>query len=83
MAGVNFLFHVFSLEIVESAGGQYLKSLPRNTPSDAAKTFVIASASDKASLAAARRKNLLVVDKEILLTGLLRHELDFKANLLK
>ena len=44
---------------------------------------MIASASDKASLAAARRKNLLVVDKEILLTGLLRHELDFKANLLK
>ncbi len=46
-------------------------------------TFVVSCAVDKVAVAAARKKGVRVLDKEIILTGLLRRDLDFKSHELK
>jgi hypothetical protein len=66
-------------DIIECAGGQFLKSMPKIARDD---TFVISCAEDKATVATARKKNIKLMNIEILLTGLLKWELDFKANVL-
>ena len=57
-----------------------MKSMPKSA---AGNTFVISCKEDKALVAQAAKKKIPVLDKEILLTGLLKRELDFKAHSLK
>lgn len=70
----------FTLEIVEFAGGQWLGSMPNKPSSD---VFVISCAKDKKVLTSAKKNGVTVCDNEVILTGLLRKELDTKAHLLK
>ena len=67
-------------EIVESAGGKWTKTMPKSA---SAKTFVISCPEDKKLLAAAIKNKIELQDKEILLTGLLKRKLDFKAHKLQ
>ncbi|TRY70391.1 hypothetical protein TCAL_04836 [Tigriopus californicus] len=67
-------------EIVESAGGQVLKKLPKRVSEQ---VIVIACAKDHKEALAARDRGFQVFSNEIILTGFLRHKLDFKAHQLK
>ena len=67
-------------DIVESAGGEWLKSVPKK---ENAGVFVISCAQDKKVLSGAIKANVNIQDKEILLTGLLKGDLDFKKHKLK
>lgn len=51
--------------------------------SAAGNAFVISCKEDKSLVTQALKKKIQVQDKEILLTGLLKRELDFKAHALK
>ena len=66
-------------DIVEFAGGQWLKSAPRKKD---AHTLVVSCAKDKAAVASAAKLGLAVVDIELILTGLLKRDLDVKKHAL-
>ena len=70
----------FLADIVEFAGGQWLKSVPRKKDE---RTIVVSCAKDKAAASAAAKAGLAVVDMELILTGLLRRELDLAKHALK
>lgn len=63
-------------EIVESAGGVWLDQLPKESADD---IIIISCKQDKSIYSRALRSGFNVQDKEVLLTGLLRHFIDFKA----
>ena len=65
---------------MESAGGQWLKSLPKK---ECSSVFVISCPEDKKILTNALKSDINIQDKEILLTGLLKGDLDFKKHQLK
>lgn len=67
-------------EIVESAGGQVLRKLPKRASEQ---VIVIACAKDHEEALAARERGFQVSSNEIILTGFLRHKLDFRAHQLK
>jgi len=66
--------------MVECAGGTWLKSLPRKAEEN---QFVLSCPEDKAESEKLAKSGIKVVDKEMLLSGLLKQTLDFKAYALK
>eukprot|EP00095_Tigriopus_kingsejongensis_P000940 maker-scaffold360_size197209-snap-gene-0.35 protein:Tk00940 transcript:maker-scaffold360_size197209-snap-gene-0.35-mRNA-1 annotation:"mediator of dna damage checkpoint protein 1" len=67
-------------DIVESAGGKVVKSLPKKAHED---IIVISCAKDVVEARVARGQGFRVTNNEILLTGFLRRELDFHSHQLK
>ena len=66
--------------MVECAGGTWLKAPPRKAE---ANLFVISCPEDQTEQDKLAKVGIKIVDKEILLTGLLKQVLDFKAFTLK
>ena len=66
--------------MVESAGGIWMKSLPKKAEDN---LFVISCAEDKTEATKMSKLGIQVMDKEVLLSGLLKHSLDFAAFSLK
>ena len=62
--------------MVECAGGTWLKSMPRKSEEN---LFVISCPEDQTEQGRLAKMGIKIVDKEILLTGLLKQTLDFKA----
>ena len=73
-------YYVIFIEIVQCAGGKYLDRMPAKKDD---KVFVISCKEDKAIAMKAARVGINVQDKEVLLTGLFKQKLDFKAHALK
>ena len=63
-------------EIVECAGGEWLKQMPKKTSDD---TIVISCPEDKTVLNKAIKAGLSCHSKEFLLTGLLKQQLDYAS----
>ena len=74
------LIEISIADIVQFAGGQWLKSMPKAANE---KTVLISCAEDKKLIGPAIKSKITVCDKELLLTGLLKKELDFKTHKLK
>ena len=68
-------------EIVEASDGVWLSAPPTGKPDD--RTLLLSCQKDKAVCAKAAKKGHMIHEVELLLTGLLRHELDLKAYLVK
>ena len=66
--------------MVECAGGIWLKTFPRKSES---KLFVISCPEDRTDSDKLAKSGVKLVDKEILLSGLLKHSLDFEAFAIK
>lgn len=76
---VHTIFQTFVSEIVSCAGGQYLDKMPGKPDEN---TFIISCDADKGVVAKVK-SGVMIADKEVLLTGLLRHKLDLEAHKLK
>ena len=66
-------------EIVECAGGSWLKQMPKKNSDD---VIIISCPEDKNQLNKAINAGFNVQDKEFVLTGLLKQDLNFKSHLL-
>ena len=69
----------FVTEIIECAGGSWLKQLPKKNSDD---IIVISCPEDKVQLNKAIKAGFNVQNKEFLLTGLLKQHLDFESYVL-
>ena len=67
---------IYFTEIVECAGGEWLKQMPKKTSDD---TIVISCPEDKNVLNKAIKAGLSCHSKEFLLTGLLKQQLDYDS----
>lgn len=65
-------------EIIESAGGCYLTSAPKLPDSQ---TFIISSPQDRAANDKFRKTGFNVMDKEFVLSGLLKYKMDSSQHL--
>jgi hypothetical protein len=66
--------------MVECAGGTWLKSPPRKAEEN---MFFLTCAEDKAESEKLAKSGIKVVDREMLLSGLLKQTLDFKTHAFK
>jgi hypothetical protein len=62
--------------MVQSAGGTWVKTLPRKSETN---QFVISCPEDRTDSDKLAKSGIKIVDKEILLTGLLKQTLNFEA----
>ena len=67
---------IYFTEIVECAGGEWLKQMPKKNSDD---TIVISCPEDKNVLNKAIKAGLSCHSKEFLLTGLLKQQLDYDS----
>ena len=70
----------FLSEMVECAGGTWLKTIPRKAEEN---QFFLTCPEDKAEAEKLGKSGIKVVDREMLLSGLLKQTLDFNTYAVK